>query len=312
MDEVIVIAGPTGVGKSDLAVDLALKIDAEIVSADSVQIYKGMDIGSAKIRTKEMKGIKHHMLDFLEPCKDFDVVQFRDRARACINDILSRGKKAIIAGGTGFYIQAIIRDVEFAKEAVDMEYRNSLYAVAKLKDGAKRLYDMLLKTDKESAVTIEKNNVKRVIRALEFYHSTKESLSIHNEKERKKPDYYHHKLFVLYDERDKLYRRIDVRVDEMIKSGLEKEVRDLYTAYPKSRILNTAIGYKEMIGFINEEYDREEAIRLIKRNTRHFAKRQLTYFKIQMSDSIFLNISQLKDSDRTEDILKKLHFYTNV
>lgn len=312
MDEVIVIAGPTGVGKSDFAVDLALKIDAEIVSADSVQIYKGMDIGSAKIRTKEMKGIKHHMLDFLEPCKDFDVVQFRDRARACINDILSRGKKAIIAGGTGFYIQAIIRDVEFAKEAVDMEYRNSLYAVAKLKDGSKRLYDMLLKTDKESAATIEKNNVKRVIRALEFYHSTKESLSIHNEKERKKPDYYHHKLFVLYDERDKLYRRIDARVDEMIKSGLEKEVRDLYIAYPKSRILNTAIGYKEMIGFINEEYDREEAIRLIKRNTRHFAKRQLTYFKIQMSDSIFLNISQLQDSDRTEDILKKLHFYTNV
>lgn len=291
MDEVIVIAGPTGVGKSDLAVDLALRIDAEIVSADSVQIYKGLTIGSAKIKTEEMKGIRHHMIDVLEPWEDCDVVKFRDMARSCIDDILSRGKKVIVAGGTGFYIQAIVRDVEFAKEAVDMEYRNSLYDMAKSKDGTERLHEMLTQVDRQSAAEIEKNNVKRVIRALEFYHSTKESLSVHNEKERKKRDYYKNKVFVLYDERENLYKRIDLRVDKMMNMGLEKEVRDLYAAYPNSRIVNTAIGYKEIIGLIKGEYAEEEAVRLIKRNTRHFAKRQLTYFKIQMS-SIFLNINQ--------------------
>lgn len=295
MSEVIVIAGPTGVGKSDLAVELAQRIGAEIVSADSVQIYKGMDIGSAKVSSREMKGIKHHMIDLLRIDEDCDAVKFRDMARACVDDILSRGKRVIIAGGTGFYIGAIIRNTSFASNGIDTKYRDSLYRIADLDEGKDRLYDMLLKKDPRSAADIEKNNVKRVIRALEFFHSTGKSLSVHNEEERRKPDYYPNQLYVLYDEREKLYSRIDARVDSMIEAGLEEEVRALYQKYPQSRILNSAIGYKEMIGYIKGEHNIDEAVRLIKRNTRHFAKRQLTYFKFQLrSEFLHLNIGRKK------------------
>lgn len=282
MKEIIVITGPTGVGKSDLAVELAKRMSAEIVSADSVQIYKGMDIGSAKISRLQMQGIRHHMIDCLSIHEDYDVVKFRDRARACIDDIVSRDRQVIIAGGTGFYIQAIVRDIRFEDSAVDYEYRKKLYELAKQEDGEKSLYEELIKTDPLSAKEIDEHNIKRVIRALEFYKSTGKSLSLHNKEEREKPDYYKNKIYVLNDDREKLYHRIDKRVDEMMKAGLEEEVRSLYTHCPYSRILQNAIGYKEMLGFIKGEYDKEEAVRLIKRNTRHFAKRQLTYFRLQV------------------------------
>lgn len=282
MREIIVITGPTGVGKSDLAVELAKRMNAEIVSADSVQIYKGMDIGSAKISRLKMQGIRHHMIDCLDIHEDYDVVKFRDRARVCIDDILSRNKQVIIAGGTGFYIQAIVRDIRFEDSAVDYEYRKKLYELAKREDGGKILYDELTKTDPLSAKEIDEHNIKRVIRALEFYKSTGKSLSLHNKEEREKPDYYKNKIYVLNDDREKLYQRIDKRVDEMMEAGLEEEVGALYARCPYSRILQNAIGYKEMLGFIKGDYDKAEAVRLIKRNTRHFAKRQLTYFRFQV------------------------------
>lgn len=300
MDEIIVIAGPTGVGKSDLAVELAKRIDAEIVSADSVQIYKGMNIGSAKISMEERCGIPHHMIDVLDIGEECDVLKFRDMARSKIDEIGSKGKAVIVAGGTGFYIQAILRDVRFAEDAVDKRFREELLMISKRDGGAAKLYERLFKEDPKSAKEIEPNNVKRVIRALEFFKTTGQSLSEHNQKERQKKDFYRHRIFVLNDDRERLYQRIDDRVDRMIASGLEEEVRGLYHGCSESRILNHAIGYREILGCLRREYDMEEAIRLIKRNTRHFAKRQLTYFRIQ-TEAEFLDIQE-----GTEEMLQRI------
>lgn len=278
---VIVIAGPTGVGKTGLSIRLAQALNTEIISADSVQVYKKLNIGSAKITEKAMQGIRHHMIDVLEPTTDFDVIGFRDMARAHIDELLSKKKTPILVGGTGFYIQAIVNDIEFLGSSVDEEYRKELYELSKKTDGVELLHKRLMEIDIKSAASIDKNNVKRVIRAIEFYNTTGMRLSEHNIEQRAKSDFYQHRLIVLTDDRARLYDRIDKRVDEMIENDLLDEVRALFNAYPCARILRNAIGYRELIAYIEGQISLDTAICDIKKNSRHFAKRQLTWFKAQ-------------------------------
>lgn len=298
--KIIVIAGPTAVGKSSLSVELARKINAEIVSADSVQIYRGLDIGSAKIKESEMNNVPHYMIDELDIDESCDVLKFRDMARSYIDSVIKRGKRVIITGGTGYYIQAIVRDVNFVNDAVDEEYQKYLYNIYNDR-GLDALYKLLLQNDRVTAQNIDKYNYKKVIRALEFKYATNLSLYEFNLSQRKRGAYYPYELFVLNDDRQLLYERINQRVDVMVDEGLEAEVRALYAKHRNSRILNSAIGYREMIQYINGEYSLDRAVYLIKQNTRHFAKRQLTYFKTQLSGT-FINIS---NSNPLDEILLK-------
>ena len=278
---VTVIAGPTGVGKTALSIEAAKRLNAEVISADSVQVYKGLNIGSAKIKQDEMQGIRHHMIDIIEPDFDFDVISFRDMARKSIDKVIRSGKAPILVGGTGFYIQAVVRNVEFLDFAVDEEYRRELYEISAKENGNLTLHKMLEEIDPESAEITDKNNVKRLIRALEFYKASGIRISEHNNEQRQKNDFYEHRLFVLTDDRKLLYDRIDKRVDKMIEDGLIDEVKELYRRYPNSRILRNSIGYKEIIEYLNKNMDLSLAVDTIKKNSRHFAKRQLTWFKAQ-------------------------------
>ena len=251
----IILTGPTAVGKSALSVELAKKINGAVISADSMQVYRHMDIGSAKIMPEEMQGITHYMIDELEPDEEFHVVRFTTMAKEYLKEIYAAGKIPIIAGGTGFYIQA--------KE-----------------HGAGYLHEMLRKVDLASAEAIHANNVKRVIRALEFYHLSGQKISEHNETERQKQSPYNFAYFVLNDERAKLYERIDKRVDAMIAAGLVNEVQKLKDmGCSREMVSMQGLGYKEILAYLDGEYTLEEAVYIIKRETRHFAKRQLTWFK---------------------------------
>ncbi len=299
----IVIAGPTGVGKTHLSIELAKKFNGEIISADSVQVYKGLNIGSAKIKKEEMQGIKHHMIDVIEPNTDFDVVGFRDMARSSIDEVLKSGKTPILVGGTGFYIQAVVRNVEFSLLAVDNKYRKELYEISLKENGNFILHQMLEKIDPISAEIIDKNNIKRLIRALEFYKTTGIKISEHNNEQKEKGDFYNHRLFVLTDNRESLYNRINKRVDKMIDEGLVDEVNDLYKGYPDARILRNSIGYKEIIEYLDGNIGLSSAIDTIKKNSRHFAKRQLTWFKSQ-KNAEFVNISEFN-----YDCLKILEYF---
>ena len=275
----IIITGPTAVGKSNLAVMLAKKIDGEIISADSMQVYKGMDIGTAKVTSAEMGGIKHHLIDVLEPDEPFNVVSFCQMAKECMAAIYSENKIPIIAGGTGFYIQALLYDIDFSIGDEDEAYREKLYKILD-EEGSQKLHDMLSSVDPESAQAIHKNNVKRVIRALEFYSTTGKKISSHNQEEALRESPYNFAYFVLDDEREKIYEKIDKRVDLMINLGLEAEVRHLLEAGYDSKCQSMlGIGYKEFLDYFNGDYSLDEAIRLIKRESRHYAKKQITWFK---------------------------------
>ncbi|MCR5655032.1 MAG: tRNA (adenosine(37)-N6)-dimethylallyltransferase MiaA [Lachnospiraceae bacterium] len=278
--KLIILTGPTAVGKSDLSIALAKKVDGEIISADSVQVYRGLDIGSAKIRPEEMQGVKHYLIDVLDPKDDFDITIFQRMAKDAMAEIYAKGKIPILVGGTGFYIQSIVYDIDFNDGASDVTYRKELEETAKTTDGIHDLYERLRSVDPKSAEAIHENNVKRVIRALEFYRATGKKISEHNEAERKKGSPYNFAYFVLNDDRTKLYERIDRRVDLMVKEGLLEEVKHL--TENGSAIGDTAmqgLGYKEIVRYLNGEYDLDRAIYLIKRETRHFAKRQITWFK---------------------------------
>lgn len=275
----IILTGPTAAGKTELSIQLAKKINGEIISADSMQVYKGMDIGTAKITKEEMQGVPHHLIDILNPEEEFNVMLFKEKADACIQDIYSRKKIPIIAGGTGFYIQAVLYDICFTKEETDKTYRKELEVLAREK-GADVLHGMLKEVDEKSAASIHPNNVKRVIRALEYYHETKETMSSHNETERLRSSPYTFSYYVLTMDRDVLYQRIDERVDLMIKRGLVEEVRSLYEkGYAKELVSMQGLGYKELYRYFAGELTLEEAVYIIKRDTRHFAKRQLTWFR---------------------------------
>lgn len=275
----VILTGPTAVGKTALSIELAKRINGAVISADSMQVYKHMDIGSAKIMPEEMQGIKHYLIDEFEPDEEFHVVRFVERAKHCLEEIYADGKIPIIAGGTGFYIQALLYDIDFTEQEGDPAYRAFLEQLA-IKKGADYLHGLLRTVDPASADAIHANNIKRVIRALEFYHLSGRRISEHNEKERQKTSPYNFAYFVLTDDRAHLYERIDRRVDLMVEQGLVDEVRHLKDlGYHKEMVSMQGLGYKEILSYLDGEMTLEEAIYIIKRETRHFAKRQLTWFR---------------------------------
>lgn len=275
----IVLTGPTAVGKTNLSIKLAKTLGGEIVSADSMQVYEYMDIGSAKITSEEMAGVPHHMIDILEPFDEFNVVIFKEKVKQCIEEIVARNHIPILTGGTGFYIQAVLYDIDFTENEENSEIRKRLETLAKEK-GAEYLHNRLAEVDKESAESIHANNIKRVIRALEFYELTGKKISEHNEAERAKESAYDSCYFVLNDDRAVLYERIDRRVDKMLEDGLVEEVMKLKEmGCDRTLVSMQGLGYKEILSYLDGEISLEEAVYLIKRDTRHFAKRQLTWFR---------------------------------
>lgn len=275
----IILTGPTAVGKTALSIGLAKAVDGEIISADSMQVYRKMNIGTAKIQQSEMQGVRHHLIDILDPGEDFNVVLFKKYALEAMKDIYSRGKIPVVVGGTGFYIQALLYDINFEDNDNDMSYREELQTLA-AEHGNSYIHDMLAGVDPESAEKIHENNVKRVIRALEFYKKTGTKISEHNEAESQKKSPYNFEYFVLNDDRQKLYDRIDRRIDIMLEDGLLDEVKSLVDeGYSRDLVSMQGLGYKEMIDYIQERYTLDEAVYTLKRDTRHFAKRQVTWFK---------------------------------
>ena len=297
----IILTGPTAVGKTSLSIKLAKLVNGEIISADSMQVYKGMDIGSAKITNEEMDGVPHHLIDILEPWDEFNVVVFQQKCKESMTQIYERGHIPILTGGTGFYIQAVLKDIDFTENEDNNEYRRFLENLGQEK-GAEHLHLMLQEIDPKSAELIHANNMKRVIRALEFYHFTGKRISEHNEQEAEKEPAYNFCYFVLNDERAKLYERIDMRVDIMLKNGLEEEVyRLLEMGCSRDMVSMQGLGYKEMIDYLEGKISLEEAVYIIKRDTRHFAKRQITWFKRE-KDVIWLNKQEFGYDD--DKILK--------
>lgn len=292
----VILTGPTAVGKSELSLSLAKAIDGEIISADSMQVYRGMDVGSAKLMPSEQQGVPHHLLDILDPEEEFNVVLFQRLAAQAVRDICQRGHIPIVTGGTGFYIQALLYDIDFMENDEDTSFRSGLEDLA-AKEGADVLYQRLLAVDPKACETIHKNNVKRVIRALEFYEKTGQRISEHNESQRQNQSPYRFAYFVLNDERSALYSRIDRRVDQMLENGLEAEVRRLAAqGCTKDLVSMQGLGYKEMLAYLNGELSLEEAVYIIKRDTRHFAKRQLTWFRRER-DVIWLEKEQYQHDD---------------
>ena len=275
----IVLTGPTAVGKTSLSISLAKAVNGEIISADSMQVYKGMDIGSAKIRKEEMQGVTHYLVDILEPEEEFHIVKFQELAKAALEEIYAKGKIPILVGGTGFYIQAVTRDIDFTQAEQETSYREELEQFAKEK-GAEYLHEKLREVDSKSAENIHANNVKRVIRALEFYHQNGTPISEHNEEQKQQTSPYNLVYFVLTAPREILYERIDRRVDQMMEEGLLEEVKSLRErGCHRGMVSMQVLGYKEILAYLEGEYPLEEAVRILKRDTRHFAKRQLTWFR---------------------------------
>ncbi len=294
MQKLMIVAGPTAVGKSAAAVELAKKYNGEVISADSMQVYRGMDIGTAKISAEEMQGIRHHLIDILDPTEDFNIRLFQKLAKEAIADIAGRGKLPIICGGTGFYIQSVLYDIEFTEEETDMTYRHELEEMLKEK-GSAYLYEMLRKADPASCESIHENNTKRVIRALEYHKETGGRISEHNAEQRKRKSAYDADFYVIYDERPLMYERIDKRVDKMIEDGLTDEVRRLKEYVPRQSVSMQGLGYKEIYAYLEGEISLDEAVYILKRDTRHFAKRQITWFKRE-KDAIWVKRDEISRS----------------
>lgn len=276
---ILVLTGPTAVGKTETSVQLAKAVNGEIISADSMQVYRHMDIGTAKIRQEEMRGIPHYLVDEFEPNEEFNVMIFQKRVKEYLKDIYARHKIPILVGGTGFYIQAVLYDIAFTENQGDDHFRREMQELAKT-EGENVLHEKLRQVDPESAESIHPNNVKRVIRALEYYHFTGEKFSVHNEVERQRQSPYQFLYVVLNMDREKLYRRIDQRVDQMMEEGLVKEVESLLAhGYGRNLVSMQGLGYKEIAAALSGECSLSDAVYQIKRDTRHFAKRQLTWFR---------------------------------
>jgi tRNA dimethylallyltransferase len=292
------------VGKTELSISLAQEIGGEIISADSMQVYKQMDIGTAKIMPKEMDGVPHHLIDILDPKEDFNVFLFQKYAKEAMDKIYKNGKIPIIVGGTGFYIQAILYDIAFDDNEETSSYRDELTAFYE-ENGADKLHEKLREIDPESAETIHKNNVKRVIRAIEFYKENGYPISKHNEEQRRKASPYNFAYFVLNHDRNVLYERIEKRIDIMVKQGLVDEVKSLleYGCTP-DMVSMQGLGYKEIVPYINGDYTLEEALYILKRDTRHFAKRQLTWFRRE-KDVIWVDKNTLKSTEGQLKFMKE-------
>ena len=307
MKPLIILTGPTAVGKTELSIALAKAVNGEIISADSMQVYKYMDIGTAKISPEEMQGVPHHLIDILEPDTAFNVTMFQKLAREALQGIYERGKIPVVVGGTGFYIQALLYDIDFSEETGDMSVRKALERLA-AERGPEYLHEALAKVDPESAEQIHANNVKRVIRALEYYRMHGEKISLHNENERQKKSPYDFFYFVLTHDRQVLYDRIEKRIDLMVRQGLIEEVRGLMEkGYDRSLVSMQGLGYKEIIPYLSGEYTLDEAIYVLKRDTRHFAKRQLTWFRRER-DVQWLDKSRMSsENEILNEILSRIH-----
>ena len=275
----VILTGPTAVGKTALSIKLASEIGGEIISADSMQVYRQMDIGSAKIKPEEMGGIPHHLIDILEPEEEFNVCLFEKLALEAMEQIYERGHIPVVVGGTGFYIQALLYQIDFTEEETDTAFRDKLWQLGEEK-GNHYLHELLRKVDPESAEEIHENNRKRVIRALEFYENSGKPISTHNKEQRQKTSAYNSCYFVLTDDRKKLYERIESRVDQMLSKGLVDEVRTLKERGCNASIVSMqGLGYKEILEYLDGRCSLLEAVEKIKKETRHFAKRQLTWFR---------------------------------
>ena len=300
-NNVVILTGPTAVGKTALSIALAKALHAGIIAADSMQVYKHMDIGSAKIMPEEMQGVDHALIDVYEPDEEFHVVQFQHDAKAAMERMWEQNKLPLVVGGTGFYIQALLYDIDFTTEDADSALREKYERLAR-EQGVEALHGMLWAVDPQSAKDIHANNVKRVIRALEFYEKTGTPISAHNAMEREKRSPYGFAYFVLTDKREKLYERIDARVDAMMEQGLLDEVKALKKkGYSRDMVSMQGLGYKELLAYLDGECSLEEAVYIIKRDTRHFAKRQLTWFRRER-DVIWVDKSAFDYDD--EKILK--------
>lgn len=306
MKNLVVLTGPTAVGKTSLSINLAKAINGEIISADCMQVYKRMDIGTAKIMPEEMDGVTHHLIDVIEPEEEFHVVRFKEMVLSAMEEIYAKGKIPIICGGTGFYIQAILYDIQFTDQEIDKEYRDYLESIAEEK-GNEALHEMLMEVDPDSAEAIPPANRKRVIRALEYFKQTGEQFSVHNKRERDRISPYNFAYFVLNDDRQILYNRIDARVDKMQEAGLVEEVKKLLDKGCRLGMTSMdGIGYKEIISYLQGETDLNSALELIKKNSRNYAKRQLTWFRRER-DVIWLDKTQLKsESELLDKILESL------
>jgi tRNA dimethylallyltransferase len=296
----LIVAGPTATGKSDSAVELALRMNGEVISADSMQVYRGMDIGSAKVTVEEMRGVPHHLIDCADPSENWNVVRFQKEARRAVQDIASRGRLPILCGGTGFYIQALLYDIDFTQMDENTPLRDRLSALAAEK-GPEAVHALLAKKDPASAAAIHPNNLKRVIRAIEFMEESGGSIAAHNLQQRERESAYRSVFFVLTMDRARLYERIDRRVDIMMERGLVEEVARLRAMeIQRDSTSMQGIGYKQVYGYLDGEYDLEEAVRLIKRDTRHFAKRQLTWFKRE-KDVIWTDLDRFENRQQMWD-----------
>ena len=299
----VILTGPTAVGKTNLSIELAKRINGAIISADSMQVYKYMDIGSAKIMPQEMQGIKHYLIDELLPSDEFNVFIFKKKAKKALEEIYSNDQIPIIVGGTGFYIQALLYDIDFTEQDTDIAYRNKLSEFAAV-NGNHALHEMLKNIDPVSYETIHENNVKRVIRALEYYHNCSEPISKHNDSERQKESPYNFAYFVLNDERKRLYDRIDKRVDIMVENGLVEEVKKLKNmGYTSDMVSMKGIGYKEILNSLDGAYNIDEAVEKVKQESRRFAKRQLTWFRRE-KETIWLEKEEYSYDDNK--ILSKI------
>ena len=293
---IVCIMGPTASGKTSLAIELAHRFPSEVISVDSALIYRGMDIGTAKPSLEERQGIPHHLIDILDPDEDFNVAIFKDLVYDAIDKIKSNGHIPIMVGGTGFYIQAVLKNVNFSEGESDPGYRKELEEIA-ISKGAVFLHEKLKQVDPESAENIPAGNVKRVIRALEYYKVTGNLISEHNKEESEKPAVFDNRYFVLNDERGYLYERIDKRVDQMMASGLLEEVRRLYeSGISRDAVSMQSLGYRQLLDYFYGEYSLEEAVYQIKLQTRHFAKRQITWFKRE-KDAIWINKNEFDHDD---------------
>lgn len=299
-NKVIVIVGPTAVGKTNLSIEIAKRINGEIISADSMQVYKHMDIGTAKPSREEMQGIKHYMLNVFEPDEECNVAKYKEMAIDCIDEILNKNKIPIIVGGTGLYVNTVVDNIEFSQTVTDWDYRAKLEERA-TSEGVELLYKELQEIDKESAEKIHQNDLRRIIRALEVNHSTGKPISYHNKLSRQNPSKYDFIMIGLNMERADLYKRIDLRVDKMIADGLVDEVKGLIKrgVSPKNTSMQ-GLGYKEVLEYLKGERLFNEVVDIIKMNSRRYAKRQLTWFRRDQ------RIQWYDMNEKLENIIKKI------
>ena len=300
---VIVIAGPTASGKTALSIKLAKELNGEIISCDSMQIYKEMDIGTAKVTKEEAEGIKHYLIDIVSPNERFTVSNFKKDSKNAIKEILNKGKTPIIVGGTGLYVDSLIYEIEYQDMEFDINYRNELMEKAETNEGLKELYEQAKTIDSKAMEKISSNDKKRIIRVLEIYKATGKTKTELEILSRQKEVEYNYKVFVVNMDREKLYNRIDKRVDIMIENGLVEEVEKIYNKYNEFPTAMQGLGYKEVVEYLQGKINKKDMIEKIKKESRHYAKRQLTWFRkdknfiwLNSEDGIEKNIEIIKNA----------------